>query len=86
MEDEIHLLNDSAIYYDAAERIGADAILEPADPRRYDSEDTPAPLKYNWEPILRDGEKIGDMTKVLTSFYQVSYGHCRIEEAICFSC
>ena len=41
--------------------------------------DTPAPLKYSWEPILRDGDKIGDMTNCTWSFsMQANIGYALV--------
>ena len=45
MEDEIHLLNDRAVFRGVVEQLGVDAIMAPDDPKRYDDENTPIHVK-----------------------------------------
>lgn len=45
ISDEVHMLSDRQIYARVAEKLGAGEILRPADPSRYDTDETPLLLR-----------------------------------------
>lgn len=66
MEDEIHMLTDQAVFQAAVEELGVEFVLTPADPRRYDTEETPGPVRWmhNLQAYLNDQDRVlGEFAK-----------------------
>ncbi len=82
MEDEIHLLNDREVFRGVVEQVGAEAIMEPADPKRYDDENTSIHVKlmHSLQAYLLDTSSTTEELNDLSPEEQILYATKALQE------